>query len=335
MRIRSTRSPLAALSRRHFLGASASSLLLTSMLTKAQTPALPVSADSADPSASQPPDRINAASDAAQRLTVNVRLNGTGPYRFVVDTGADRSVVADDVAANLGPLRGRQVVLRGIVRTMATETVHVRELAVGSARHQRIEMPVVPRSMLEADGYLGLDTIDGYRVTFDFKQHALEIDASHSSGMWYLARPDQARVRTVGSAGRLRSLDCKVAGVSTTAFIDSGAEVSVGNPPLLNALGRHHPLRVELGTLPLTGVTGGQVIGQLTVIDRISLQDLEFTDCTLVIADLPIFDIWGLTQQPALLIGMNYLRQFARVSIDYRTKEIRFDLASLLAAQPA
>ncbi|MGH8231238.1 MAG: aspartyl protease family protein, partial [Steroidobacteraceae bacterium] len=250
--------------------------------------------DSADPSPAQPTDRIGAASDSAQHLTVNVRLNGTGPYRFVVDTGADRTVVADDVAADLGPVRGERVVLRGIVRTMATETVHVHELAFGSARHRRIEMPVVPRSMLEADGYLGLDTIDGYRVTFDFKNHVLEIDSSHPSKMWYLARPDEARVRTVGSAGHLRSLDCKVAGVPTIAFIDSGAEVSVGNPPLLNALGRRQPVHVDLGTLPLTGVTGGQVMGQVTVIDRINLQDLEFTDCTLVIADLPIFDIWGL-----------------------------------------
>jgi predicted aspartyl protease len=306
------------------------------MLARAQTLTLPSSAGSTDPSAAeQPSDRISAASDAAQRLTVNVQLNGSGPYRFVVDTGADRTVVADDVAAELGPLRGEQVVLRGIVRTMATETVHVQELTVGAARHKSIEMPVVPRSLLEADGYLGLDMIDGYRVTFDFRNRMLEIDASHSSGMWYVARPDQSHVRTFGAGGHLRSIDCKVAGVATTAFIDSGAEISVGNPPLLKALQLRHPTHVELGTLPLTGVTGGQVLGQVTTIDRINLQDLEFTDCTLVIADLPIFEIWGLKQQPSLLIGMNYLRQFSRVSIDYRTKEIRFDLASLATQQPA
>jgi hypothetical protein len=48
-----------------------------------------------------------------------------------------------------------------------------------------------------------------------------------------------------------------------------------------------------------------------------------------------VFDIWGLSNRPALLIGMNYLREFASVAIDYRLKEIRFDLASLLVAGPA
>jgi hypothetical protein len=48
-----------------------------------------------------------------------------------------------------------------------------------------------------------------------------------------------------------------------------------------------------------------------------------------------VFVIWGLSRKPALLIGMNYLRQFARVPIDYRIKEIRLDLAGLAAAQPA
>jgi hypothetical protein len=126
-----------------------------------------------------------------------------------------------------------------------------------------------------------------------------------------------------------------VAGVASAAFIDTGAEVSAGNSPLLEALTDRHPIYVEAGTLPLRGLTGGEIAGRVTRIDRIRLQDLEFTDCALVIADLQVFDIWGLSRKPALLIGMNYLRQFARVSIDYRIKEIRFDLASLAAAQPA
>jgi hypothetical protein len=63
--------------------------------------------------------------------------------------------------------------------------------------------------------------------------------------------------------------------------------------------------------------------------------EVEFTDCPLVIADFKVFDLWGLAQRPALLIGMNYLVQFSKVSIDYGLKELRFDRASLAAPQPA
>jgi len=48
-----------------------------------------------------------------------------------------------------------------------------------------------------------------------------------------------------------------------------------------------------------------------------------------------VFEIWGLSKKPALVIGMNYLRQFGSVAIDYRLKEIQFNLASLLVAAPA
>ncbi len=53
-----------------------------------------------------------------------------------------------------------------------------------------------------------------------------------------------------------------------------------------------------------------------------------FTDCPLVIADFLVFDAWGLRQRLALLIGMNLLRQFGRVSIHHRTQELCFDRAA-------
>jgi hypothetical protein len=55
--------------------------------------------------------------------------------------------------------------------------------------------------------------------------------------------------------------------------------------------------------------------------------------CNIVIADLQIFRLWGLSDTPALLIGMNFLRQFSQVSIDYGRKELRFEMARLVVAQ--
>ena len=74
-------------------------------------------------------------------------------------------------------------------------------------------------------------------------------------------------------------------------------------------------------------------MGEVLHIDRIRLHSVAFTDAVLAIADMQIFDVWGLSREPALLIGMNFLRQFAQVSIDYGMKEIHFDLASMLLAR--
>jgi hypothetical protein len=126
----------------------------------------------------------------------------------------------------------------------------------------------------------------------------------------------------------LQALDCVVDGVPATAFIDSGAEVSAANAPLLAALARRNPSFGEMGTIRLIDITGGEIVGKLAMVNKIRFSGLTFNGCPLVIADFLVFDVWGLRHRPALLIGMNLLRQFARVSIDYGLKELRFDLAA-------
>jgi predicted aspartyl protease len=41
------------------------------------------------------------------RMTVEVFINGQGPFNFVVDTGADRSALSTTLAARLGLEPGR------------------------------------------------------------------------------------------------------------------------------------------------------------------------------------------------------------------------------------
>jgi hypothetical protein len=138
-------------------------------------------------------------------------------------------------------LRGELVMLKGIVRTLAAETVRVRDFSLGPVRRQHLEMPVLPRSMLEADGYIARDTIDGFRVTFDFKNHALEVGQAHFRFASYPVRSNEARLRTYGSSGHLGAVDCAIAGVPATAFVDTGAKVSAGNSPLFAGVCRCLP----------------------------------------------------------------------------------------------
>jgi predicted aspartyl protease len=315
------------LSRRQFLHYGAASLALTSIAARAQI--VP------PPHAAAEPSPVDTATDATKRLSVAVRIDGNGPYRFVVDTGADRTVLATDVAADLGLLRGERVMMEGVVRAVATDTVTLHELSFGSVRCKRLVVPVLPRTMLEADGYLGLDTLDRHRVTLDFKNHTLQVTEPRSRFSAFWVRDKETRVRAFGSAGHLRAVDCTVDGVAATAFVDTGAEVSAGNLALLAALKSGAPARYALDTVPLTDVTGGKIVGNLTTVSKIRLMELEFTDCPLVIADFQIFDVWGLRQKPALLIGMNFLRQFSKISIDYGLKELRFDLTQGMGSAQA
>jgi predicted aspartyl protease len=274
---------------------------------------------------------ITADTDTENHLTVAVRIDGNGPYRFVVDTGADRTVLATDVAAELGLLFRDNVMLEGVVRAVQAKTVTIRELSFGAVRYQSLVVPTLPRSSLGAVGYLGLDTLDGHRVTFDFKNHTLLVGAPHSRLSALLVRDNEARIRTIGSSGHLRALNCLVDGVRAAAFIDSGADLSAGNKALFDALASRNPAYGDIGRISLVDVTGGETSGSVTMVKKIQIMELELADCPLVIADFKVFDVWGLTRRPALLIGMNFLRRFSKVSIDYGLKELRFDRAGLIA----
>jgi predicted aspartyl protease len=322
--------PLDRFSRRRFLNTGVASFLFPTALARAQ--GVPPNG-SANPAL--PPDdaaRIAAGKDAANHLTIDATINGKGPFHFVVDTGADRSVIAEDVASLLGLLHERQVLVEGVVRTITAQTVHLDNLSFGPVSRDNLNVPVLPRGLLGADGYLGLDAVDGYRVTLDFKNRALEITQPRHAQLLNWNPPNEALVPVVGRFGHLRSLKCRADGVRTTAFIDTGAEVSVGNAKLLEALMDISPTYLRPETVPLTGITGGVVRGNLTTVNKIHLNSLVFDGCNIIIADLQIFELWGLSDTPALLIGMNFLRQFSRVSIDYGRKELRFELAKLVVA---
>jgi predicted aspartyl protease len=308
----------------------ASSLAFASIMAKAQRTSPQLGrVESAVPAVSDGDTvQIATATDAASHLTVAVRVDGHGPYHFVVDTGADRTILATEVADELGLLRGERVMLDGVVSAVLTETVAIRTLSFGSITCRHLVVPTLSRSLLQADGYLGLDFLDGHRVTFDFKNHVLQVSEprARSSAMW--RQENEARISATGSAGHLQALDCVVDGVPATAFIDSGAEVSAANAPLLAALAKRNPSFGMMGTIRLIDITGGEILGKVAMVNKIRFSGLTFSECPLVIADFLVFGVWGLRQRPALLIGMNLLRQFARVSIDYGLKELRFDLAA-------
>jgi predicted aspartyl protease len=277
---------------------------------------------------------VAAKTDRANHLTIGVMVEGKGPFQFVVDTGADHSVIADTTAEALGLGYRSKVMVEGVVRTVVAETVRVHDIGFGSIHKKNLVLPILPRAWLQADGYLGLDMIDRTRVTFDFANKKLSINRPMSAQFSIFPRPDEDLIGVSGWHGHLRATNCQVDGVRTIVFIDTGAEISAGNQALFEALNERHPDRyIKSQTTQISGVTGGFKEGRVVEFGRIRIRDLNFTNGTIVIADVQIFDLWGLTSRPALLVGMNFLRQFNSVTIDYGLKEYRFKVASLYVAQ--
>ena len=306
-------------SRRRLLATSAAALALGPSVLHAGESATTLS-DSAPQ-----PEMIHGNAERDHRMTVSALINDKGPFRFLVDTGADRSVLASDVAKQLGLIGGDDVVVQGISRSIPATTALLHSLKVGSVELSDIAVPVLSREWLGADGYLGLDILDRRRVTFDFRYQTLTIDRSNQIHGFEISHDLIVRVK--GSNGRLTSYDCRVDDVPAAAFIDSGAQVTIGNSLLFAELQKRGASYVSDKIVPVTDVTGGTSPGRITSFSTIRLGAISFLRANLLISDLEVFNVWGLADQPALFIGMNFLGQTSAFSIDFSRKELQFKLA--------
>ena len=116
-------------------------------------------------------------------VIVQVRVNGAGPFAFVLDTGAGSTVLSSAAARTAGVARGRSVALYGAGGRAAGSLATVREIAVGSAR--RRTMHVVISDALHGaeqavgtrlDGVLGASFFGDRRLTIDYPQKKVWIE---------------------------------------------------------------------------------------------------------------------------------------------------------------
>ena len=263
------------------------------------------------------------------RMAVPVSVNGQGPFYFVVDTGANRTSIAASLAARLGLPRGPDVVVHGIVSAELTPTAQVDTLTVGPTRFRRMDMPLFSRNRLGADGLLGVDALGAFRLVFEMAEGRLVMALSERTTAWGAGRASRLRrtgfVRGRQRFGQLTVVDVWVEGVRVVAFVDSGSQYTIGNMALFEAVGARRPELAGSGLgVPIIGVTGQRSRGQVATMRRIDLGGRDLFDTPVIFADLHAFDIWGLTDRPALLLGADLIGRMRFVALDFGLTEVQF-----------
>ncbi len=307
---------------------------------QAKEPVL-VSPDKAHPPVSPPPvpqtgDLIGKR-DRSARMTTKVLINGEGPYDFVIDTGANRSVIAAELAAELKLPPGQPTRVHGIARIQDTQTVNVKSLRAGAVEAPISDVPVLARADLDCDGFLGIDAFNDRQVTFDFALNIVHLDRSHYERGFtehphgFAAVTSDITVAARQRFGQLTIIDADAARQKITCFIDSGAEKTVGNLAMRRAV---QAVTADRNFTPVDviihGATGQDVPGQVALVPAMRIGGVHFSTFPVAFADLHTFDLWGLSDQPALMMGMDLLRIFDQVSVDFGHRQVRFRLAANL-----
>ena len=264
-------------------------------------------------------DIIKTASDGYDRLTVPVRIGKDGPYDFLIDTGAERTVLARGLAERLGLVPTGRATLIGVAGSLAVDLVDVAEVRLGSRSFYDLSAPLLEGSHIGADGIIGLDGLRNQRVLIDFKRNLIAVDDAKELGG---NRGFEIVVRARLRGDQLIMTNALVDGIKTDVVIDTGAQSTIGNRALQRAMARRRaPEKTSL-----TSVTGQSIDADLIFARRVTIGNLDFTDLPVVFADAPPFERLNLSEKPALLLGMGQLRAFQRVAIDFQERKILFDL---------
>lgn len=258
--------------------------------------------------------------DRAQRMTVPVSIEGRGPFSFVIDTGAERTVLSRKIATKLALDAEEPAQLMSIAGSSMVDMVYVPELTLGTKSYDSLIAPVLLARHIGADGILGLDGLQDQRILFDFILNQISIeDASEP-------RPRASHREIVVTArrksGQLIFTEATISGLKVNVIIDTGAQVSIANLVLKKRLmSRAKELGEENSLIAVTGQTLGVEFGEAK---DFRIGRAQFASLQVAFADAPPFERLGMAKKPALLLGMDVLRKFDQVAIDFKKRKIHF-----------
>jgi predicted aspartyl protease len=269
-----------------------------------------------------PPEPLYAAptrADRAGRIHAAVEINGQGPFRFILDTGANRSALAPEVVERLHLPAAEKVFLEvhGVTGSAILPAVHIESLRAGGILMPPGSLPVLPGDVFgRADGILGISGLQRASITVDFENDRVVIAPStgRRPAGGYMVVPTRI------TRGGLLQARGRVGRTRVTVIIDTGAERSLGNMPLLVELQKRSKRADETDTNVIGATTTLTSAGVSLVAPTIMIGEAELTN--LPFGDLHAFEVWGLTKEPALLIGMDLLGLLQQIVIDYRRGEL-------------
>lgn len=319
--------------------ASKRSVLLALLLAApALTGATPAPADPPVPAASTPPGEVVAPPvtvvpfiepfdlDASRRMAVKVMVGGQGPFSFLVDTGAERTVIARELAERLGLTPGAKLRLATIGGSSMVQSYRIAALQMQKLHLASVEAPAFFGRHIGAAGLIGVDMLEERRVLIDFRKESMQVLETRRRAPSLIKDDDAIVVTARNSAGRLILSDARLNGKRIDVIVDTGAQTSVGNMALKKLVAEKRANRFPFTPAILDAVTGEAVSATQTAIKRIVINGMDVNDLPVSFADSQAFRALGLHDRPAILLGMDSLSLFDRVEIDFPNKRVVFDL---------
>ena len=241
---------------------------------------------------------------------------------MIVNTGAGRSALSDGAVRRLGLPLGDvpKVLVHGVTGSQSVPMVRVDSMTLGNLNRLSIALPVLSTAVGAADGYLSLA---------DFVTDGILLDVQHNR-IWLPhgsfrrpACPGSALLRMDPTDERVIVVAASVQGTPVKAIIDTGANATLGNLALYQALTDRVPNGMIEARRMNTSM-GGSLRGPVPL-PALELGSLRVMGAAIRYGSIGLLEHLGLTDVPTLLMGMDILGSFGAIDLNFELRTVRID----------
>jgi len=249
---------------------------------------------------------------------VTVHLNKQPkPLRFIVDTAAGKTIISNKIAEALGLIPIGKDIVKGAVGAGDFQMAIVKFLELGQI--SRTEFPVVLTDMemftiddVHYDGILGNDILRDYSYIFDVPANQLVlIDTDQlDTKTWNTCLPNGGGSNVEDELQGFAQVNLKL-GKNTTirAIIDTGAGRNIINWAAARALNLSEKSTELNVSKTLNGINKNVEAKSFeTMINNLTFSKWDIPKFKTSISDLPVFEGFGLSNQPAAILGIEVLK---------------------------
>ncbi len=258
---------------------------------------------------------IPRKTDASGHLIVDTLVNGQGPFRFAVDTGASISVIYGHVATelNVEPRPGDRVTLHGMTALGTFPTAIVRSIRVGEEDWDSARVAILPDTVPVAsqfDGILGLDFLGRYAVSYAHADEMLrlypqEVVSERAYHGWSAIPLFKMRVGQ-GDIG-VFAFEIFIGGERIPTIFDLGTDSNLMNRRAARAIGVRPP---KPGTTNRVGGAFGSTIEATELIVwKLQIAERSWRRVSFLIADFPVFATLDLNRRPTAIAGTSLFKR--------------------------
>jgi predicted aspartyl protease len=279
--------------------------------------------------ADEAPTQFDTGRDAFEHMMVPVTINGQGPFQFLMDTGANVSCVSRELGQRLALPALPPARVHTVVGVRERPGVLIEHLKVGDRSRRGVHAAALALDK-GLDGVLGVDWLDGQRLEMGFKARSLAITRSKAD----VAKEGVVAVIPARRRfGQLTIVDADLGGRRINAMIDSGSQLTICNAALramVSSANRRAGSSDAYSRIGMQTLLGESFTGEMIYLPFMRLGGLQLGNVPVVFSEMHVFELWGLKDKPAVILGMDLLTQFDTVALDFGRSQVRFDIAQVV-----